>query len=93
MPKKSRRFETTEQVTDNSIPVYEAGGYVRLSVDKNDRKSESIENQKQVIEDYIQSHNENPDRKFIIKLSGFYEDKGLSGTDFDRAGYVGCKVR
>lgn len=87
MPKKSRRFETAEQVIDNSIPVYEAGGYVRLSVDKNDRKSESIENQKQVIEDYIQSHNENPDRKFIIKLSGFYEDKGLSGTDFDRAGF------
>lgn len=87
MPKKSRRFETTVPEADISIPVFETGGYVRLSVDKDDRKSESIENQKQVIEDYIQKHNDNPDRKFIIKLAGFYEDKGLSGTDFDRAAF------
>ena len=87
MPKKSRRFETTVPEADIPIPVFETGGYVRLSVDKDDRKSESIENQKQVIEDYIQKHNDNPNRKFIIKLAGFYEDKGLSGTDFDRAAF------
>lgn len=87
MAKKARRFETPVQVVDNSIPVYVAGGYVRLSVDKNDKKTESIENQKQVIEAYVNRHNENPDRKFILKLADFYEDKGLTGTDFDRKGF------
>ena len=87
MAKKARRFETPTQVVDISLPVYEAGGYVRLSVDKNDRKTESIENQKQVIEDYVKRHNENPDRKFILKIASFYEDKGLTGTDFDRKGF------
>lgn len=87
MAKKARRFEVPATVVDNSIPVFETGGYVRLSVDKNDKKTESIENQKQVIEAYINRHNENPDRKFILKLAGFYEDKGLTGTDFDRKGF------
>ena len=87
MAKKARRFEAPVQVVDNSIPVYVAGGYVRLSVDKNDKKTETIENQKQVIEAYVNRHNENPDRKFILKLADFYEDKGLTGTDFDRKGF------
>ncbi len=87
MAKKARRFETTDSIVDNSIPTFTAGGYVRLSVDQNDRKTESIENQKQVIEEYVTRHNENPERKFIINLVGFYEDKGITGTDFDRAGF------
>lgn len=87
MAKKSRRFEAPASVVDSSLPVFETGGYVRLSVDKNDKKTESIENQKQVIEAYVKRHNENPDRKFILKLTSFYEDKGLTGTDFDRKGF------
>ena len=87
MAKRARRFEAPVQDMETSIPVIKTAGYVRLSVDKNDRKTESIENQKQVIEAYINRHNENPERKFVLELAGFYEDKGLTGTDFDRKGF------
>jgi|GEM_PF-385015 site-specific recombinases, DNA invertase pin homologs len=87
MAKRERRFEAPVQDMETLIPVIKTAGYVRLSVDKNDRKTESIENQKQVIEAYINRHNENPERKFVLELAGFYEDKGLTGTDFDRKGF------
>ena len=88
MPKKQRRFEITE---DNSLyegfKTYLVGGYVRLSVDKHDRKTESIENQKDAIELFVKNNNENPARKFNLKIKDFYEDKGLTGTNFERAGF------
>ena len=89
MPKKARRFVTSPefQASQNVIPTYELGGYVRLSVDQHDKKTDSIENQKDVIRQFVLRNNESPDRKMVFSEPKFYEDKGMSGTNFDRLGF------
>ena len=42
---------------------YSVGIYSRLSVDHDDRKSESIENQIEIIRQYITNQNKNPKMK------------------------------
>lgn len=59
---------------------YWAGGYVRLSNSSENKESESIENQKYLINLFIQEH---PD----IQLQSFYEDDGYTGTNFIRSGF------
>lgn len=89
MPKKARRYEMDGDtgVVLSKIPTFFVAAYVRLSVDNHDRKTESIENQKELIDNYIRKNNENPNRDGIFSLQYVYEDKGLSGTDFDRQGF------
>ena len=59
---------------------YFAAGYLRLSVTKEDESSESIENQKKVIEHYIANQ---PD----IMIKKYYVDAPASGTDFERKAF------
>ena len=50
--------------------------YIRLSrEDGDDRESESVENQRDIIDNYIQGHN------------GEYVDDGYTGTNFNRPGF------
>jgi len=57
---------------------YKAAGYVRLSKeDKIKDESNSIANQKTIINSYIKNNSE-------FKLIDFYIDDGYSGTIFDR---------
>lgn len=88
MPKKARRYEMDGDtgVVLSKIPTFFVAAYVRLSVDNHDRKTESIENQKELIDNYIRKNNENPNRDGIFSLQYVYEDKGLSGTDFGPSG-------
>ena len=59
MPKVARRHEQKREVeTKVSVPTFFVAAYVRLSVDHHDRKTESIENQKALIESFIQKYNE-----------------------------------
>ena len=61
--------------------------YVRLSVDSDEKKSESIETQVTLIKEFIQKHNENPDREYEIAVYDIYSDLGKTGTNFDRPGF------
>lgn len=55
--------------------------YIRLSrEDGDDRESESVENQRDIIENYIQCHKE------LIAV-GEYVDDGYTGTNFNRPGF------
>lgn len=72
-----------ENVVPDEYIVYKAAGYIRLS--KADRKenryySDSIYNQKKIIEEYVKK------RKDII-LKDFYIDDGYSGLDAKRPQY------
>ena len=57
------------------------GKYIRLSrEDGDDRESESVENQRDIIDNYILEHEELID-------AGEYVDDGYTGTNFNRPGF------
>ena len=55
--------------------------YCRLSRDDgDDRESESIENQRDIIDNYIEEHDD-------LEVVGEYADDGFTGTNFNRPGF------
>ena len=64
--------------------VLKVGIYSRLSVDHDDRKSESIENQIEIAKRFIEENNANPERKMNLVVHDIYIDRGISGTSFER---------
>ncbi len=59
-----------------------------MSVDHHDRKSESIENQIDIINQYIYANNSNPNREMNLIVYDTYIDRGISGTSFERGGFA-----
>ena len=59
--------------------TYKVAAYLRLSKEKysNEKESNSIANQKLIIDNYLKEHRE-------YKLVDYYIDDGYSGTNFDR---------
>ncbi|MCC8013622.1 MAG: recombinase family protein, partial [Eubacterium sp.] len=58
-------------------------GYCRLSKeDEREDESESIENQRGILTDYVQSYFEG--QNYVVK---YYEDDGYSGTNLNRPGF------
>ena len=59
--------------------AYKVAAYLRLSKEEfnNEKESNSIINQRQLIDDYLKEHKE-------YKLVYYYIDDGYSGTNFDR---------
>lgn len=65
----------------NSYRNVRVAKYIRLSrEDGDDRESESVENQRDIIDNYIQEHEE------LIE-AGEYVDDGYTGTNFNRPGF------
>ncbi len=65
----------------NSYRNIKVAKYIRLSrEDGDDRESESVENQRDIIDNYIQEHEE------LIE-AGEYVDDGYTGTNFNRPGF------
>ena len=65
----------------NSCRTIRVAKYIRLSrEDGDDRESESVENQRDIIDNYILEHEELVD-------SGEYVDDGYTGTNFNRPGF------
>ena len=62
------------------MKIYSAGIYARLSVDLDDKKSETIENQILLAREFA-------DKAKDIAVFGCYTDVGKSGADFRRAGF------
>lgn len=81
MARKSRK-PTTQPIEAETQPqvLYRAGLYARLSVDKGEESLDSIENQIQIMEDYLRSRQE-------IVICERYIDLGQSGTNFEREGF------
>lgn len=61
--------------------IWNTAGYLRLSREDGDKaESESIANQRKLLEQYIQTR---PD----LRLVDFYQDDGYTGTNFDRPSF------
>jgi DNA invertase Pin-like site-specific DNA recombinase len=83
MARKSRKLPPSgspEQTVPKAI-VYDAWGYTRISVD-GDKSDDSIENQADIIRDYVKGK---PD---IALKRVITADLGYTGTNFDRPGYL-----
>ena len=81
MARKSRKnLEVTTAETISTATVYNAAGYVRLSVEDNKKKGDSVDTQKAILQSYIALTPE-------IKLHDFYIDNGTSGTTFERPAF------
>ena len=60
---------------------WNTAGYLRLSREDGDKaESDSIANQRQLLEQHLSSHPE-------LRLVGFYQDDGYTGTNFDRPAF------
>lgn len=59
---------------------YRAAGYLRLSEDSERKQSDSIDNQRYMINQYAKEHED-------IEIVMFFEDDGFTGTNFHRSGF------
>lgn len=95
MARKSRKTKTQEQVYHVAVYIRTAL-YIRLSVEDNKKRGNSLENQQLVLNDYIADKPE-------FKVYDTYIDNGLSGTTFRRpafqqmlsdieAGHIDCVI-
>ena len=64
---------------------YKVGAYLRLSKEEfsNEKESNSITNQKLIIDNYLKEHKE-------YALVDYYVDYGYSGTNFDSQNFKEC---
>ena len=71
------------EVVGDNMERYNIAGYCRISVDEEmDRENTSIENQKAIIEDFVQ-------HKFPDSTLVFYEDRDRSGYTIEqREGFL-----
>ena len=72
MARTAKRYKKNTEKKVLGIPVCMAAIYARLSVDSDEKKSESIETQVTLIKEFIQKHNENPDREYEIAVYDIY---------------------
>lgn len=87
MARTANRYKAADNgVRTNDRLRYYVGVYSRLSVDNDDRKAESIENQIDIINQFIQANNSNPDKEMELIVYDTYIDRGISGTSFERNG-------
>lgn len=87
MGRTAQRYKKLVERKSAQIPVYRAAIYARLSVDKNEKKVESIETQVALIKEFIQTHNAKADKEYELALYDIYSDIGKTGTNFERPGF------
>ena len=82
MARKSRKNIAEAAVVEivNEPKFYNAAGYIRLSVEDNKKKGDSVDTQMAILQNYIALA---PG----IKLHDFYIDNGISGTTFERKAF------
>lgn len=85
MARRAARYKYNECGTDGRVCY--VGIYSRLSVDNGDRKAESVENQIDIINQFIRDNNSDPDRETEMMVYDTYIDRGISGTSFERSGF------
>lgn len=85
MARTAKRYQRENMQTgEQSLSCFRVGIYSRLSVDHDDRKSESIENQIEIVKRFIEKNNADTERKMHLMIHDIYIDRGISGTSFER---------
>ena len=87
MARAAKRYEKRTEKKSYEIPVYKAAIYARLSVDTDERKSESIETQVTLIKEFVGRHNAEMNKEYELVVYDIYSDLGKTGTNFERAGF------
>jgi len=81
MARKSRKnLDVLVEQTVFESPVYNTALYIRLSVEDNKKRGNSIDSQKAILENYVSL---NPE----LKIYDIYIDNGSTGTNFERDGF------
>ena len=80
MARKSRKSVETTVLAQPEQLIYNAGAYIRLSSDARRKPGDSLENQQDIIENFIAT---SPD----IRLVEIYCDNQTTGTNFDRSDF------
>ena len=81
MARKSRKgVVTSERPRRDAMKVWRAALYIRLSVEFNHKKGDSMETQRQIMEAYIALC---PD----IEIVEIYTDNGITGRTFEREAF------
>ncbi|MFG6395589.1 MAG: recombinase family protein [Lachnospiraceae bacterium] len=89
MARTKERYQKAE--TDYkwpSLPVFSAGIYSRVSVGNGENKTETIENQIEIAKQFVMENNSSMEREMEIKIYDIYIDRGITGTSFDRKGFM-----
>ena len=73
----NRRMKSEEMLSKESINSFQTAIYARISRDKKEKPSDSIENQIALCESFIQKSED-------FSLVGIYKDIAKTGTDFER---------
>ena len=76
MARKSRKYV----IEKSNSGMFKVGGYIRLSVSKEEQPNTSIESQRLIIEDYIKNDTD-------LILHKLYIDENVSGSTFKRNGF------
>lgn len=87
MARTARRYEIQTEKKRYQIPVYRAAIYARLSVDTDERKTESIETQVTLMKEFIQKYNAEANKEDELIVYDIYSDLGKTGANFERAGF------
>lgn len=88
MARTAKRYlEQSVQATSGGVVHYNVGIYSRLSVDHDDKKSESIENQVEIIKQFMCFNNKSGNKKMELVMHDTYIDRGVSGASFKRSGF------
>ena len=80
MARKSRKNQVPEVSQLPQVKVWRAALYIRLSVEFNGKRGDSLETQRQIMEAYIALC---PD----IEIAGVYTDNGTTGRTFERPAF------
>lgn len=89
MARTAKRYQKAETgIKQYSLPVFSAGIYSRVSVDSGENKTETIENQIEIARQFVMENNSSMERKMDIQIYGIYIDRGITGTSFDRKGFM-----
>ena len=81
MARKSRKASPIKHEELRIKNVLRVAGYVRLSVEDRNRKSDSVENQRAIITDFVGGHSN-------FELVEVYVDNGVSGQTFERPAFA-----
>ena len=66
--------------SSNERVIFNAGGYIRLSSDDKKKRGDSLETQRNIIENFIATASD-------IRLTEVYSDNNTTGTNFERPGF------
>ncbi|MDE6590734.1 MAG: recombinase family protein, partial [Oscillospiraceae bacterium] len=81
MARKSRKgAAAVEQPKEPVEKVWRAALYIRLSVEFNGKRGDSLETQRQIMEAYLTLCPE-------IEIAGVYTDNGITGRTFEREAF------